>query len=189
MLRDTYIDALLEKLDDKSYRDFAFDALKIFRSGPCLIQGDRGISIPFIDIYCQVPKGIEKNLFDLIEAAIAWQRVLSNKLKYGFILCKSAPKRDADKDGNSAILKELISLYQNDIVNAEFCGGNFGSDGYIEFKNPPIATKKIFPLEVGYCKSDQILTHIFNLQCFARFPYNYNFIIFFEDIEYKAIEL
>jgi hypothetical protein len=189
MLRDVYIDALLNKLEDKTYRDYAFDALRIFRSGPCTISGNCDISIPLIDIYCQLPRGLELNLIDLIEAALAWQRILSNKLLYRFVKINNFPKRDSDIVGNNLIVKELKELYPDQIIDAEFSGGKFGADGFIEFAEPPISRRILFPLEVGYCKSDQILTHIFKHQCFARFPYKHKFIVLFEDTDFVPIEL
>ncbi|VFQ45925.1 hypothetical protein [Desulfoluna butyratoxydans] len=189
MLRDVYVDALLERLDDKKYRDYAFEALKIFRAETCTLSDNNGIEIPFIDIYCQLPKNMELNFIDIIEASLAWQQILLGKLQYGFISIPDQAKKDADIEGNNSIISNLVNLYPGQIIEANFTGGNFGADGYIEFAKPPISKKTIFPLEVGYCKSDQIMTHIFQNQCFARFPYDYAFIVIFEDTEFKPFEI
>ncbi|MFH1673638.1 MAG: hypothetical protein ABIF87_09490 [Pseudomonadota bacterium] len=154
-----------------------------------MIENDSGISYPFIDFICQTPKKMEINLIDQIEASLLWQRILSNKIQYRFILCKETPKKDSDIEGNNSIISDLVSLYPEYIRDAEFHGGKFGADGFIEFIKPPLSSKKHFPLEVGYCKSDQILTHIFENQCFARFPYGYRYIVIFEETEYQPVEL
>ncbi|GIU31080.1 hypothetical protein TUM4637_22460 [Shewanella hafniensis] len=183
MFRQVYIDGLLEKLEDQEFRDYAFNALKIFRSEPWSIDDGDTVSMPFIDIYCQKPKGMEINLIDWIEAALAWQRVLSNTMIYKFIQCPALAKKDANIKGNNQIISSLTELYSGIIKDSGFYGGNYGADGHIEFFKPPLSNNTYFPLEVGYCSSDQINTHIFTNNCFARLPYNSEYIVIFEVIQ------
>lgn len=99
------------------------------------------------------------------------------------------------------------------MLEAKYYGGGHGADGRIAFARPFIsagldaslpppadtadlaysqphqhsrATRTSFPLEVGYCRPDQIFFHIATERCVARFPYDCCYIVFVENVAVDA---
>jgi len=172
MLRETYIEALLDQLEaDNFYRDNIFKLTQKFRMQKPKIDIPNEGSIFLIDIFCQRPRGSVIDLFDWINASNLWSNILCGELKYRFLSTSDIPQKDSDTEGNNNILKELVKTSPEQIKNAEFWGGKFGSDGFIEFFSPPINEITNFPLEVGSCRTDQLITHLGENHGFARMPY------------------
>jgi hypothetical protein len=170
---------------------------------------DGELKIPFIIIYCQAFRKDLVYFEDLVLTAIAWQRILNGELIYRFIEVKEKPHMDNEIEKNREILVDMVEHYRMrnmyGIESADFWGGTQDADGYIKFTEPLIKNFKsrpfrpndkpkepeefsntadgictYFPLEIGYCMPDQIEMHLLKAKCVARFPYEYNFIVFLE---------
>jgi hypothetical protein len=181
--------------------------------GPWLLckydDGNR-LKLPLMDIYCQTAQLVSVCLEDLVITAFAWQKILQGEIIYDFIQVREPPYPDKEADKNRAILHDMVASYQQrglyHLKEADFWGGTQGSDGYVEFDRPFIndfrggscdemrreinpaspvirGECKRFPLEVGYCLPNQMLTHLAESRCVARFPYGYNVIIFLEAVK------
>lgn len=216
-LRNAHREAIAHRLqEDKQWRDYAFGALEIVERSPSIIvtfSDGSHRELPFWDIYCQTFPRAEITLEDKIMTGIAWQHVVHGKYVYIVYQVRDKPKPDADIQGNNDILRDMVHRYQPVFANAEFWGGTQGSDGQIMFREtaikdfwghegqpgerldlakisgPKTGRCKRFPLEVGYCRPDQIDTHFMDSKCVARFPYGYDLIIFLEDLTERNTEL
>lgn len=168
-------------------------------------------SIPFRDLYCQTPYKEIVRFEELVITALAWQDVLYGDLIYRFLPTDAPPFPDHDLPGNNRILDGLVKKFRKryGLMSSEFIGGRYGSDGHVEFSKPlitrfrgypenPLNQKsqqisqnlptpkngvcKLFPLEIGYCRPDQMEWHLGLSRCVARFPYGHNVIVFFEKL-------
>jgi hypothetical protein len=178
---------------------------------------NREIAIPFMDIYCQNDNYAAIHFEDLAMAAIAWQHILRGKLIYRFIEVGEAPQADKAKFHNKAILIVAADQYRarNNLYcfkSVDFWGGTQGADGFIRFAEPLIRNFKgrplakpgeasppdilqppisgsctDFPLEVGYCRPDQLEMHLLKTGCVARFPYGYNILVFLEAMRKSSV--
>ena len=209
-LRNAHREAIANRLqEDKQWRDYAFGALEIVERNPSIAvnfnDGSRQ-ELPFWDIYCQTSPRAEISLEEKIMTGIAWQHVLHGKYIYIVYQVRDKPKSDADIQGNNDILQDMVRRYRPVFADAEFWGGTQGADGRITFKEiaikncwgiegrredqldlaklsgPKKGICQQFPLEVGYCRPDQIDTHLMDSRCVARFPYGYDLVIFLEDL-------
>ncbi len=188
---------------DPVWRDYSMGALEILEGGPFLrIHTDEEVhDFPFKIIFCQAFRTDLVMLEELILTAIAWQRVLNRELIWRCIEVRDPPCADKQVAMNTDILKDMMGVYKSEhaITAVEVWDGNFGADGYVEFHRPFIsdfrATKingpavepiegrcRRFPLEIGYCRPDQVLWHLEESKCIARFPYGSRWIVFLEDV-------
>ena len=209
-LRSAHREAIAEKLqEDKQWRVYAFEALEIVEHNPTItvtFSDGSHQELPFWDIYCQTHRRDQIALEEKIMTGIAWQHILRGKYIYTVYQVRDKPKPDADIQGNNDILQDMVRRYKPAFTSAEFWGGTQGADGQITFKEiaiknfwgvegdrkdrldlsklsgPKHGRRQHFPLEVGYCRPDQIDTHLMDSKCVARFPYGYDLIIFLEDL-------
>ena len=141
------------------------------------------ISIDVKNYFHQVPEWIDTSIENDLIASKLWQDILRGVIVYRI---QESPFCFGDKHtkDNDELVKSYIDCVPgNHIKSAYFKGGGHGADGVIEFYEPCIKKTTHFPLEVGYCTSDQFLYHFLTSHCIARLPYCCNHIIYFETLE------
>lgn len=197
-LRDHFRRAINVSLSSSSNRRrYAVEALDFYQTGtPTIysnVDGGTQIELPFSDVFCQTARPDLLTFEDLVYVAESWQKILSGEMIYRILVVGESPHGDKETTANRAILKDMLSHYQErdvGILNADFQGGGHDEDGYVSFSKPFITKDsengtagscKRFPLEVGYCMPDQMSFHLRQSRCVARFPYNHELIIFLED--------
>lgn len=203
-------EAVSREMKDPAFRRMAMEAVAVLDGNPSLFgtfPDFEQFEIPFLDIYCQAASDRFVQFEDLVLAALAWQAIQHGELAYCFMQTPDEPHSDADAVGNNAILSRLVDDYTTPplhLLEASFRGGRGpGEDGYLRFAEPPIrafegygtdsrgvpeeppsapvdGSRKLFPLEVGYCLPDQMEMHLSQSRCVARFPYGQRFVILLE---------
>lgn len=206
-LKNAFRENVREQMKSQLWRKAACKALDVLqeKDPKIFITMDDGevLEIRFMDIYCQTLRDDLIHFEDLVLTGLAWQNVLNRRLIYRVVQVRESPFSDREVERNNELLRDMIEHYPDfGFVRANFWGGNQGADGTIEFKEPFIrdysgtivdnelssdfkvepvdGISKNFPLEVGYCMPDQMEFHFRTAGCVARFPYGYDFIIFFE---------
>ena len=172
------------------------------------VEGHAMAEIPFTDIYCQKHAHFER-FEERVMTALRWQDILLGNIIYRCVQVREAPHADADVDANRALVQDMVRHYREagvyDMVGADFWGGKNGEDGYVEFARPfivgfsgaptdgvgnfgpkyrrgiPVDGRvRRFPLEIGFCKPDQMDWHLQQSAGVARLPYGTDWMVFLE---------
>jgi len=140
------------------------------------------ISIDVKKYFHQVPEWTETSIENDLIASKLWQDILKEVIVYRI---QESPHCFGDRnEDNDVLVKSYIECVPGGhIKSAYFKGGGHGADGAIVFHEPCIKKTTHFPLEVGYCTSDQFLYHLLTSHCIARLPYGCDHIIYFETLE------
>ena len=172
---------ILKSINDAIKSDYtkALNMIDVFTNF-CTLNPIGCDPIEIKDYFHQIWEAREDTIEDLYICSILWQRILNGNIKY---IIQETPCCFSDKeiDKNRELVKSYVDCVATiDIIDADFWGGTQGADGFIKFKEPPIFRQTHFPLEIGYCSSDQFLYHIGMNNAIARLPYGKEYIIFFE---------
>lgn len=209
-VRSAFKSRIRHMLEDPSLREVVWQAISVYRKDPYLLvsrEDGSSYEIPFADVYCQVWRADSVCFEAEVAAALAWQDILAGRLVYRFIEVREPPQPDKEIEANREILKDMVSVYNEagvyDLKGADFWGGTQDEDGYVEFNSPFIdgfegfsldelggvqdrvvveglKGSLMFPLEVGYCESHQMVKHLSLAKCVARFPYKHPYIVFLQ---------
>jgi hypothetical protein len=168
-------------------------ALKCYVSNDCTVETINSPKIIIKEYFCQLFDRIKITLVQKMICATLWQMILNEQLVYSI---QETPKCYSDKEilDNKNLVKSYIDCVLDEngnktIKNADFYGGVYDEDGFIEFINPPKHKKKCYPLEIGFCRPTQFFYHLMRSHSIARLPYNHEYIIYFELVKPEIFNL
>ncbi|WP_145412717.1 hypothetical protein [Paenibacillus xylanexedens] len=173
-------------------------------NGPLLINLLRDLrngkySKDIVNAIMQKPRNMDFDIYEAYCFLQVWSGLLSGKIATARIITGIGPKKDADIEGNNAILSKLLHPFK-----AEFIPSNSGSDGYFEWLEPlRLQTQNILlknsdqiqqvqvesnsiPLEVGYTSAYKTYEYMSTeIGAVARYPYNSNHIYIFYNLDFE----
>lgn len=152
-----------------------------------------------LDAVVQKPRNMDLDIYDAYCFLQVWSDLFSGKIATAQIITGIGPKKDADIEGNNAILSKL-----NYPFKSEFIPSKSGNDGYFEwhepiklltnnillnkneqFKEIQVPTKHI-PLELGYTSAYKTYQYMTSEGgAVARYPYHSDHIYIFFNVDYE----
>ncbi|MGE6579131.1 hypothetical protein [Paenibacillus xylanexedens] len=147
----------------------------------------------------QKPRNMDLDIYDAYCFLQVWSDLFSGKIASAKIITGIGPKKDADIEGNNAILSKLTYPFK-----AEFFPSKNGNDGYFEWLEPiKFITNNILlnkddqvqetqvdakhiPLELGYTSAYKTYQYMTSEGgAVARYPYHSDHIYIFFNVDYE----